>query len=75
MKKNEKLKYFVSAIIPGVRQVGIMQFEATEAEHENKAEELCPVRASFQSYRLEKFDDNLPIGNFIDAAQAKKLGY
>ncbi len=72
---DKKIKWFVSAIIPGVRQVGLMQFEATEAEHEKKAEKLCPVRASFRSYRLEKFDDNLPIGEFIDVTSAKKFGY
>ncbi len=74
-RTEEIIKWFVSAIIPNVRQVGIMQFEATEAEHEKKAEELCPVKAGFQSYRLKEFDDNLPVGEFIDAEQAKKFGY
>ncbi len=73
MKK--KLKWFISAILPNDRQVGLMQFEATEDEYKDKAEKLCPVRASFRAYRLEKFDANLPIGKFIDVKQAKKLGY
>ena len=72
---DKKIKWFVSAIIPNVRQVGFMQFEATESEYKKKAEKLCPVRAHFQPYRLEKFDDSLPIEEFIDAKQAKKLGY
>ncbi len=73
MKK--KIKWFVSAILPNERQVGIMQFEATNDEYKNKAEKLCPVRASFRAYRVTKFDNNLPIGEFIDVKQAKKLGY
>jgi len=74
MKKDEKIKWFVSAIIPNERQVGMMQFESTETEHQNKAEELCPVRAEFRAYKIQEFED-FPIEEFIDCISAKKLGY
>jgi len=67
-------KWFISAIIPNVGQVGIMQFEATEAEYQGKAEKLCPVRAEFRAYNIEEFED-FPTGQFIDSDSAKKLGY
>lgn len=69
-----KKKWFISAITPK-KQVGIMQFEATEAEYKNIAERLCPVRAEFRAYQIEEFEDGLPIGQFVDAASAKLLGY
>ena len=75
MNGDKVEKWFVSAIIPGVRTVGIMQFEATKAQYQKKAEELCPVGAEFQSYILSEFDDDLPVGELINAKQAKKLGY
>lgn len=72
---TELKKYFVSAIIPGVKQLGLMQFEATEENYQAKAEELCPEKAEFRAYEVEEFDEGIPIGKFVDAVTAKKLGY
>jgi hypothetical protein len=69
------MKFFVSAIIPGSHQLGVMQFEAeNDEECRQKAENLCPQRAHFQSYELQEFDD-LPIGEFISADKLHSLGY
>lgn len=74
MNENQKIKWFISAIIPNVGQVGMMQFEATEAEYQDKAEGLCPLKAEFRAYNIQEFED-FPVGEFIDCNAAKKLGY
>ena len=68
-------KWFVSAIIPGIKQLGFMQFEATDKEYQSTAEKLCPERADFRAFEVEKFDKGVPVGEFVDAKRAKKLGY
>ncbi len=68
-------KYFISAILPGQKQLGAMQFEASSDEAcKKKAETLCPSRAVFRSYQVEEFDD-LPIDEFISSEKLKALGY
>lgn len=70
-----KRKFFVSAIIPGDRQLGIMQFEAeNHQECQEKAEAMCPHLAEFRAYEIEEFDD-IPIDKFITEQELKKLGY
>jgi hypothetical protein len=70
------MKFFVSAIIPGVQQVGAMQFEAAnEAECQQISESLCPTRAAFRAYELQEFEEGLPVGTFVEAKQLKELGY
>ena len=69
-------KYFVSAILPGHRQLGIMQFEAdNEKEMITKAESMCPSRAAFRSYEVKDFEDELPIDEFVSAERLKEIGY
>jgi len=68
-------KYFVSAISLD-KQLGAMQFEATNDEDcKNIAEKLCPSRAIFKSYLITEFDDEIPVGKFVDAKSLKAMGY
>ncbi len=72
---SKKLKWFVSCIIPGDRQVGAMQFEAHEADINGIAEKMAPCRAEFRAFELEIFDRGIPIGEFVDAETLKRHGY
>jgi hypothetical protein len=70
------MKYFISCIVPNVRRVGITQFEATSLnEAKAIAEELAPCRCEIQLYKVKKFDERLPTGEFISKEDAVKLGY
>lgn len=67
-------KYFISCIIQD-SQLGAMQFECESDEYQKKAEHLCPDKAIFRAYIIDKFEKNMPIDKFISASKMKELGY
>lgn len=70
------MKYFVSCIIPGQKQVGAIQFEAEDLnEMQQIAEAKAPCRCEFKAWELQEFEGDMPIGEFVDAARLKELGY
>lgn len=68
-------KWFVSCIIPGDRQVGVVQLEAEAGDVKDIVERMAPCRCEFQAWCIEKFDDEIPVGEFVDADRLKTLGY
>jgi len=68
-------KYFVSCIIPS-KQLGAIQLEAEdEAELKPIVEEMAPERCAFRAYVVDNFDEEIPIGEFVDAKTLKQNGY
>ena len=74
MVKVAKHKWFVSCILPGIRPLGLMQFESTANEMQDIAESLAPCRCEFQAYKIPEFEDNVPVGEFVDFETAKGAG-
>lgn len=72
-------KWFVSCIIPNVRPIGGMQFEAEDDEDtvQNIAEGLnpCECLCSYKAYQIQEFDPEIPIGEFVDSDTLKEHGY
>lgn len=67
-------KYFISCVLQD-RQIGAMQFESKSGEYQKKSEALCPEKAMFRAYIIKKFEENMPIDEFISASKMKELGY
>lgn len=68
------MKWFVSCITPK-KHIGIIQLEASLDLLKPRVEALAPCRCEFKAYEVEEFDDDIPVGKFITAAEAKALGY
>ncbi len=71
---TKRKKYFVSCITP-TEQIGVVQLEVLPKELKGKVEALAPCPCEFQSYELEEFEADLPVGEFINAAKMNELGY
>ncbi len=70
------MKWFVSCILPGVKRLGAMQFEAEDEPAAVKiAEEMAPCRGVFQSWEMSEFEDGMRVGVFVDQEGMIELGY